>query len=307
MTPLVLTASGAAIPALPTTSLNGIPGTWSPAIDNTTTTLYTFTPAAGQCATTANMEIVIVIPEFTITKTAAEDNYSSPGNILNYTIVVRNISILTLTDILVTDPHTGLSQTIASLAPNASETILTSYTVTQGDIDAGSVDNTASASYTCGGNTYEDEATATVPAVQRPEITVNKDVNQTEISAPATLTYTITVTNTGNVSLTNVVLSDDLAGTAILASGDDGDGVLEVGEAWVYTATYIATQADINAGDDLVNVASVTSTEITTPVTDDATTTIAANPAMTVVKTVDITEISAPATLDLYHHCNQYR
>ncbi|MCK7540125.1 MAG: hypothetical protein MZV63_59080 [Marinilabiliales bacterium] len=29
--------------ALPTTSLNGITGTWSPAIDNTVTTLYTFT------------------------------------------------------------------------------------------------------------------------------------------------------------------------------------------------------------------------------------------------------------------------
>ncbi len=58
---------GAAIPALPTTSLNGITGTWSPAIDNTTTTLYTFTPDAGQCATTATVTINIdaqVIPTF---------------------------------------------------------------------------------------------------------------------------------------------------------------------------------------------------------------------------------------------------
>ncbi|MFM9004630.1 MAG: PKD-like domain-containing protein, partial [Flavobacteriales bacterium] len=36
--------SGATIPALPTTSSNGITGTWSPAISNTTTTTYTFTP-----------------------------------------------------------------------------------------------------------------------------------------------------------------------------------------------------------------------------------------------------------------------
>ena len=67
MTPSVLTASGAAIPALPTTSLNGIPGTWSPAIDNTTTTLYTFTPDAGQCATPATLTITIdaqVTPTF---------------------------------------------------------------------------------------------------------------------------------------------------------------------------------------------------------------------------------------------------
>ena len=43
--------SGASIPALPTTSTNGVSGTWSPAINNTATTSYTFTPSAGQCGT----------------------------------------------------------------------------------------------------------------------------------------------------------------------------------------------------------------------------------------------------------------
>ena len=61
--------------------------------------------------------------------------------------------------------------------------------------------------------------------------------------------------NTGNTSLTNVVLTDAFAGGATLTSGDDGDGVLEVGETWTYTADYTVTQADINAGADLVNVA----------------------------------------------------
>ncbi len=59
--------SGATIPALPTTSTNGITGTWSPAINNTTTTLYTFTPTAGQCATTATLTITVnpnVTPTF---------------------------------------------------------------------------------------------------------------------------------------------------------------------------------------------------------------------------------------------------
>ena len=51
--------SGAAIPALPTTSTNGITGTWSPAINNTTTASYTFTPTAGQCATTTTLSITI--------------------------------------------------------------------------------------------------------------------------------------------------------------------------------------------------------------------------------------------------------
>ncbi|MCF8202174.1 MAG: hypothetical protein K9J18_03715, partial [Crocinitomicaceae bacterium] len=51
--------SGAALTALPTTSNNGIDGVWSPALDNTTTTTYTFTPAAGSCANTATMQIVV--------------------------------------------------------------------------------------------------------------------------------------------------------------------------------------------------------------------------------------------------------
>ena len=51
--------SGATLSALPSTSNNGIIGTWSPALDNTSTTLYTFTPNAGQCATTATMTITV--------------------------------------------------------------------------------------------------------------------------------------------------------------------------------------------------------------------------------------------------------
>jgi subtilisin-like proprotein convertase family protein len=49
----------ASIPALPTTSTNGITGTWSPAINNTTTTTYTFTPDGGQCATSTTMTVVV--------------------------------------------------------------------------------------------------------------------------------------------------------------------------------------------------------------------------------------------------------
>ena len=59
-------AGGTSAP-LPTTSLNGITGTWSPAINNTATTIYTFTPNAGQCATTTTMTIQVgtVAPVFT--------------------------------------------------------------------------------------------------------------------------------------------------------------------------------------------------------------------------------------------------
>ncbi len=44
---------------LPSTSNNGIVGTWSPSIDNTTTTTYTFTPNFGQCGTTTSMTVTV--------------------------------------------------------------------------------------------------------------------------------------------------------------------------------------------------------------------------------------------------------
>lgn len=60
---------GQTLTALPTTSLNGITGTWSPALDSTQTTRYTFTPNSWQCATVVFMTIVVnnpsIVPTFT--------------------------------------------------------------------------------------------------------------------------------------------------------------------------------------------------------------------------------------------------
>lgn len=46
---------------LPTTSLNGVTGTWSPAINNTSTTTYTFTPAANQCTVQTLTTMTVVV------------------------------------------------------------------------------------------------------------------------------------------------------------------------------------------------------------------------------------------------------
>ncbi len=54
--------SGGTLVALPTTSTNGIPGTWSPTLNNTATTTYTFTPNSGQCANTTTMTITVNDP-----------------------------------------------------------------------------------------------------------------------------------------------------------------------------------------------------------------------------------------------------
>jgi serine protease inhibitor len=73
--------SGGSLSALPTTSTNGITGTWSPALDNTTTTTYTFTPTAGQCATTTTLEIIVdtnVIPTFAVVAPICTGDALSP-------------------------------------------------------------------------------------------------------------------------------------------------------------------------------------------------------------------------------------
>ena len=52
--------SGTTAPVLPTTSTNGITGTWSPAtVSNTAGGSYTFTPTAGQCATPLIISITV--------------------------------------------------------------------------------------------------------------------------------------------------------------------------------------------------------------------------------------------------------
>jgi gliding motility-associated-like protein len=50
---------GSTLNPLPTTSNNGIQGSWSPALNNSATTIYTFTPDAGQCASTTTLTIIV--------------------------------------------------------------------------------------------------------------------------------------------------------------------------------------------------------------------------------------------------------
>ena len=69
-TPLAPQCSGSLF-TLPTTSTNGITGTWSPAVNNLTTTVYSFTPTAGQCVNPIIVNMTVVINQ-SITPTFAQ-------------------------------------------------------------------------------------------------------------------------------------------------------------------------------------------------------------------------------------------
>jgi gliding motility-associated-like protein len=96
--PLGSYCSGAPILPLPTNSTNGISGTWSPAINNTSTTTYTFTPSAGQCATNQIM-IITIDPSTTtgsVTTSICEgSSYTWPANGLTYSTAQNGLSFVT--------------------------------------------------------------------------------------------------------------------------------------------------------------------------------------------------------------------
>jgi hypothetical protein len=74
---------------LPTTSNNNITGVWTPAINNTSTTTYTFTPDANQCANTTTMTVSVnsrLIPAFTMVNSICVGDTFSLPNVSNNNI-----------------------------------------------------------------------------------------------------------------------------------------------------------------------------------------------------------------------------
>lgn len=92
--PLTAVCQNAAAPVLPSPSTNGISGTWAPAVSTASsgTTVYTFTPNAGQCATTAILNLTVnplVAPAITcgiLSTTSVQFNWTALTGATNYAI-----------------------------------------------------------------------------------------------------------------------------------------------------------------------------------------------------------------------------
>jgi uncharacterized repeat protein (TIGR01451 family) len=148
-------------------------------------------------------------------KTASIANFSSPGTPVTYTYVVTNTGNVTLTSVDVADPLPGLSSVSCptdTLSPGQSESCTATYSTTQADVDAGGVTNTATASgRPPSGPPITGTSTVTIPSTRTPAITMVKSANLASFSTPGTLiTYSYLVTNTGNVTLTSVGVTDPL-------------------------------------------------------------------------------------------------
>jgi hypothetical protein len=99
-------------------------------------------------------------------------------------------------------------------------------------------------------NTITNGACASTRAIH-----IAKSANPTALPVGGgPVTYTYLVTNTGSGVLGDIHVADDKISLLTYVSGDDGDGLLETGETWRYTAT-----ADLTAS--TVNIASVTASD----------------------------------------------
>ena len=249
--------------------------------------------------------------------TAGDGILNAVGDIVDYAIHVTNDGNVELTNVTITDPLTGVSEIISTLAPDATVSVYVSYAITQEDLDsnatlepddlfAGSLDNTATADSDQTGPATDSES---VDIVRNAALEVAKSADVTTVSAEGDeIVYTYSVYNLGNVSLTGVALVDDAFTPGVtgddvsptLTGGDtDNDGELDVDEVWTYSYTHVVTQAEINAGDDLVNVVTATSNE-TDPETDDETVEIDYYSDMLLIKEADVDTVDAAGDQIVY-------
>ncbi|SOD13754.1 DUF7507 domain-containing protein, partial [Pedobacter xixiisoli] len=194
---------------------------------------------------------IISTPKIALVKTGI---ISSDGNTINYSFVIKNIGNVTLNSIILTDTKLSLNRTLTgiSLAPGKDRTETATYTITQADKDAGKVTNSADVNAEdpsgtkttdkSGTDGYNDTPTETiVPA--NPKITLVK----TAVRNASQVVYTFTIKNTGNVTLTNIRLTDEKLGLNSQAVAVPIGGLLP-GNTVTTTANYTLTQADVTNG-----------------------------------------------------------
>ena len=259
------------------------------------------TPPSGPAVTDTDSATVTATrtPSINVAKSASPTTVTAAGQIVTYSFLVSNTGNVTLTAIAVTDPLPGLSAVSCpqtTLNPAATTTCTATYTVRQADINAGSIANTATVSGTPpSGPPVTDTDTATVTAPAGPGITVVKSTTATSYNTIGqVLNFTLTATNTGNVTLTNVTITD---ANAVLGTCAPAAPVsLLPGEALVCAATHAVTQADIDRG-SFDNVGAVTGVTPTSATISDGSNVVTVpatqTPAVAISKTTTSTGFTA--------------
>ena len=230
------------------------------------------------------------VRSYTLTKKSSESTHENgmfkAGETIHYTLTVTNTGNQTLENVEITDTLNAAGTisniqgadskqdgkvtifTISSLAPKAEATITYDYVVQEADkgntISNAAVGTPANPEDPDG----EKPGDNTNNPVENPKLEVKKDIvsitaadgTQKDKAGKADLndiiTYNVTITNTGNMKLTNVKITDSLEGIR-LAEGQSFDlGILEAGEAKTVTYTYQVKESDL--GKSILNTATAT-------------------------------------------------
>ena len=133
-------------------------------------------------------------------------------------------------------------------------TCTASYVTTQADVDKGDIENAAVVTgHPPAGPPVTDADADAVPAVHLPRIDLVKSAFPVQYGAAGEqITYSYTVTNSGNVTLHDIALTDSrLGAVACLAA------TLAPGQSTTCLGYHVTTQADVDAG-QITNAAIVT-------------------------------------------------
>ncbi|UPL15698.1 DUF7507 domain-containing protein [Microbacterium galbinum] len=242
-------------------------------------------------------------PGISVVKTATPDTANAVGDTISYSFLVTNTGNVTLDDIVINEGEfsgTGdLSDIVcptAPLAPAGQVTCEATYVLTQADVDAGTVTNSATAEGTPPtGDPIESDPsdeTVTIPPAASLAIVKSSDTG-TITAAGQTLTYTFAVTNTGNVTVSDVVVTEvAFTGTGELSALVCLTTTVAPGDTITCEATYVVTQADVDAG-SITNAATAGGEDPTgTPVEEtppsEVEVPVEQAPALTIVKSGEI-------------------
>jgi uncharacterized repeat protein (TIGR01451 family) len=242
--------------------------------------------ANGLTPVTASATVTSVgTKAISLVKTANPLTYSAINQVITYTYTITNSGTATLPGpFSVTDDKLGTINPCGSgpLAPGASTSCIKTYSIAQSDLNNGSITNKATASTT---GATSNQATATVTAVQNGALTLAKGASPSTYSTVGqVITYTYTITNSGNLTVSGPFsVTDDKLGTFACS----GSTSLAPAATASCTKTYTIKQSDLDAG-SITNVATasgstVTSAPATKTVTavqtEHATLTKSANPS----------------------------
>jgi len=213
--------------------------------------------------------VVNAVPGIALNKTPQTASISGPGTI-NYSYQVYNTGNAALSSVTLSDDRTDADPILVSGDDDSDShldvgeiwTYSGAYTATQEDIDSClPIANNAQveALSPCGRAQVNGTASAAVAVSASPGISLNKIAPAARINATGPVSYTYVVSNSGNVALGPVDLSDNRTDSdPILVSGDtDSDSMLDVGEVWSYSGIYTVTQDDLDTCSDLANNAMV--------------------------------------------------